>query len=200
MTTLPDEMVPERLVDETIPPKPPGAAQQVVTAIRNLILPTHRELIRRLKVPTPQKVTKTFTADASGNIGGGLGTTPLAEQIVYTCPVSVEAWIHRIMFTSPGNPPANPLKTGEIELIGTNSGEIIFFLPQNGVVAPVLVTEGRASAPHLNSGESMTIVGDTLPAGTNIRVDLQILLIGEGISPYEPEDAIGGGSLEDILS
>lgn len=181
-----DEMHPERLVDETLSPQGMSPIQEAFQAIKNLIMPTHEELIRTLRVPTPQKVTKTFTADASGNIGGGLSNP--VPAVVYVCPVSSEAWLHRFSISSPGNGPANPLKTGEIEFLGSQSGELIYFLPQNGVVAPVQFTEGRASAAHLNSGEQLYIVGDTLPVGTVIRVDLQILLTAPGTSVFTPND------------
>lgn len=185
-SVMKDEQHPQRLVDETLAPQGESMIQQMAQAIKNLILPVHGELIRQLRVPTPQKVTKTFTADASGNIGGGF-TNPV-PLIIYTCPVSSEAWLHRITFTTPANGPANPLKTGEIELLGSQSNEVILFLPQNGVVSPVQFTEGRASAAHLNAGESVWIVGDTLPAGTVIRVDLQFLIISEGVSAFTPND------------
>lgn len=178
-----DEMHPERLVDQSLSPQGQGPIQEAIQAIKNLIIPTQRELLEHLRIPTPQKVSTALTASAAGVIGGGLSSpNPVT---VYTCPLSVEAWLHRITFTSPGNPPANPLKTGQIELVN-NSGEIIFFLPQNGVVAPIQVTEGRASAAHLNSGETLGIIGDTLPANTVIRVDLQFLVIDQPVSAFIP--------------
>lgn len=182
--TMSDEFHPERLVDDSLSPKALSPVQEAIQAIKNFILPTHRELIEQLRIPTPQKVSNTFTVTAAGTIGGGL-TAP-APLTVYTCPVSVEAWLHRVTFSSPGNGPANPLKTGQIVLYGTQSGELLYFLPQNGIVAPVQFTEGRASAAHLNSGETIGIVGDTLPAGTNIRIDLQFQLISIGVSPFTP--------------
>lgn len=189
-SVMKDELHPEHLVDETLSPQGMGPIEAAVQAVKNLILPTHHELIRQLRIPTPQKVTKSFTADASGNIGGGLANpSPLT---LFFCPESVEAWVHRMAFTSAGHGPSSPLTTGEIELIGSQSGEIVFFLPVSGVIAPVILTEGRASAPHLNSGETLGIVGDTLPAGTQIRVDLQILLVAPGVSAFTPNDRTPG--------
>lgn len=173
------------LVDN-VPPVdgPQNWLQQAIQAITNLILPTQRELITFLRTPTPVKVSKTFTVDAGGTIGGGINATfPLT---LYTCPMSAEAYLHRISVTAPGYGPAAPLTAGEIVCTGSTSGEVIFFLPISGDIAPVQIVEGRLSAPHLNAGETAGILGDGLPAGITIRVDLQILLT-TGISEYTPK-------------
>lgn len=187
--SMTDEYHAERLVQDSLSPQRPGVVEQVVTAVKNLILPTHKELIQQLRIPTPLKITQTFTASAGGVIGGGLANpVPLT---IWTCPVSTEAWIHRATFTSPGHGPAAPLTTGQVVLLGGQSGlgETVWFLPQNGNVAPVQFTEGRASAPHLNSGETLGIVADTLPANTVLRIDLQILLTTQGLSGFTPRVA-----------
>lgn len=173
------------LVDN-IPPMdgPKNILQEAIQAITNLILPTNRELITLLRTPTPIKVTRSFTTSASGVIGGGLNAPD--PQLIYTCPMSAEAWLHRISITAPGYGPAAPLKTGQIMCLGSTSGEVIFFLPQAGTVAPVQIVEGRASAPHLNSGETCGIVGDGLPNNISIRIDLQLTLL-TGLSEFTPK-------------
>ena len=187
--TQSDEFNPERLVDETISPHGMNMFQEAIQAVKNLILPTHKELLQHLRQPTPQKISRTFTTDATGTLGGGL-TNPLPALQLYQAPVSAEAWINRITLTAPGFGPANPLKTGEIVVYGS-LGETLVFFPQNGVIAPVQIVEGKHSAPHLNSGESALVVGDSLPANTVIRFDLQLILITDGISGFTPKSGMG---------
>lgn len=190
--SMPTEFHPERLVDDSLPPKPPTMIQEAVQALKNLLLPTHKELIRHLRQPTPQKVSKTFTTDATGTLGGGIAN-PLPNLQLYECPVSSEAWVNRITLTAPTFGPSNPLKTGEIIVFGS-LGEVLVFYPQNGVIAPVQIVEGKHSAPHLNPGESMMVVGDGLPANQAIRFDLQLILITDGISGFTPNGK--GGDFE----
>lgn len=157
--------------------------QEVIQAITNLIVPTNRELITFLRTPTPIKVSQSFNVSAGGIIGGGLSApSPVS---LYSCPLSAEAWLHRIAITAPTYGPSNPLKTGQIVCLGSTSGETIFFLPIAGSIAPIQIVEGRLSAPHLNSGETIGLVGDGLPASISIRVDMQIILM-TGISEYTP--------------
>lgn len=181
-----DTFHPERLVDETIPHSPGAMSpiQQAVQAIKNLILPTQKELIRQIRTSTPIKVTKLIQADANGNVAGGL-TTPNQEPLqIYTCPLSVEGWLHRISISAPGFSPANPLKAGEMVCVGSNSFEVVFFLPLNSIVAPVQIVEGRYSAPHLNAGETIGFFGDGFAANQQFRVDMQIILV-TGMSEYD---------------
>jgi hypothetical protein len=156
---------------------------QVMTAITNLILPVQKELITVLRTPTPIKVAQVFTADLNGCIGGGLDTpNPVA---IYTAPLSTEAWIHRIAITCPDHGPASPLTTGQALCMGSTAGEIIFFLPNHGDIAPLQIVEGHMSAPHLNPGETAGLVADQLPAGTHLRIDMQIVLTA-GMSDFTP--------------
>lgn len=172
------------LVDNVPPVDGPMSwVQEAIQAIRNLILPAQHELITYLRVPTPQKVSKSFIVDGNGNIGRGL-TTPDPVPL-YTCPLSSEAWLHRISISATGYGPASPLKTGEIVCLGSTSGETLFFLPLVGVVAPIQIVEGRLSAPHLNSGETAGLVGDQLPPNISLKVDLQIILV-TGLSEFTP--------------
>lgn len=164
-------------------PQSPSVLQQVVQAVSNLILPTQRELITRLRTPTPLKVSKTFVTDVNGCIGHGLDT-PDPEEL-YRCPMSAEAWLHRISITVPDYGPARPLESGELICVGSTAGEIIFFLPYHGDIAPVQIVEGHLSAPHLNNGEVAAIVGDQMPPNVRIRIDLQIIL-NTGLSEYTP--------------
>lgn len=157
--------------------------KEVFRAISNLILPVNRELITMLRTPTPIKVSKQFIVDANGCIGHGLDT-PDPEEL-YRCPASAEAWLHRISITVPNYGPAQPLTAGEIVCTGSTAGEVIFFLPYQGDIAPIQIIEGRLSAPHLNPGEVAQIVGDQLTPGISIRIDLQIIL-DQGISEFTP--------------
>lgn len=162
---------------------PMNLLQEAIQAITNLILPTNKELITLLRTPTPVKITRSFAVDANGLIGGGLAAPD--PRFLYTCPISSEAWLHRITVTAPTYGPANPLKTGQIVCLGSTAGETIFFLPVGGSIAPVQIVEGRQSAPHLNPGETVGLVGDTLPASISLRVDLQIILV-QGITEFTP--------------
>lgn len=309
------------LVDDSLPPGPPGVVEQVFQAVSNLILPAKKELITQLRAPTPQKVSKLFAISAAGTLGGSVAF-PTLDQIVYTAPLSVEAWLHRITLTCPERGPANPILGGgqitntlnvnnpaaganfnatlsntqyatllqvqytlttsatvanrqagitanavifqspmtqpagiaatytfapglpvssgvaaagsvntypipsgliippgnlvnsnilniqagdqisaitiiyavqntagaEMLLIGSTSGEVIASLPETvttSMVVPNQFVEGRLSAPHLDRGESLCIVGDGLPANNHIRVDLQVVLM-TGASEYTP--------------
>lgn len=165
----------------------------VANNITGFLAGQQRELIRYLRVPTPQKVTFVVQADGTGTIGGGFANpTPI---FIYQCPVSQEAWIHRISVTSPSGTPKAPLTTGQLMAI-SGAGEPLFFLPTGGVVAPVTITEGRGSAAHLNPGSRMSIYGDSFPPNTALRFDLQILL-DIGVSNYAPFQA--GGEKAQVL-
>lgn len=163
--------------------KPLSLFKEVTQALTNLIMPTQHDLITLIRTPTPIKFSKTFQVGADGTIGGGIANPNWQE--LYRCPVSTEAWLHRISIWSPSYPPAAPLQTGQILCTGSTAGEIIFWLPQAGSVCPIQIVEGRLSAPHLNSGEVAQIVGDTLPAGITIRIDLQLIRT-TGISQDTP--------------
>jgi len=177
----------DNLVDDTKPAEPPGIIEQVTTAIRNLILPTHKELISTLRVPTPIKVTEIIQIGPGGNIGSDFNDL---SNIVYTCPLSAEAWLHRITITCPENGPGVPIIAPAVmQIMGTTFGEIIFQLPEisnTDILVPNQFIEGRQSAPHLDRGESLCVAGNGLPAGAHIRFDLQINLV-QGFSEYTPK-------------
>lgn len=167
----------------------PSLLHQVWDALTGQLHQNQEELVTLLRTPTPVKHTKIVAIDPSGCIGGGLDSPDPVE--LYRCPMSAEAWINRITVTSPEHHPATPLTTGEALLTGSTAGEIILFLPISGAVAPVQAPEGRLSAPHLNRGEVVTIVGDQLPAGHHLRFDFQILLV-TGISEFTPKNYAPG--------
>lgn len=177
------------LVDDSVPPSPPGMIQQAIQAISNLILPTHRELITQLRAPTPQKISKIFLISAAGTIGGS-SSLPDFSQIIYTAPMSSEAWLHRITITSPEHGPATPIVSpAQLVLVGSTAGEIILSLPEIATtyqVAPTQFIEGRLSAPHLDRGESLVVAGDGLPASAHLRFDLQLVLV-TGASEFTPK-------------
>jgi len=157
--------------------------RDAVNGISNLLTKNHEELVNHFRIPTPQKATFNVVADNLGVIGGGL-TSPNPVTI-YQCPMGSEAWIHRAAITSPQGQPKSPLTTGQLMCI-SGSGELMFFLPVSGQVAPVVVlSEGRASAPHLNAGSRLAVYGDSFPANCSLRFDLQIILT-TGISQYTP--------------
>jgi hypothetical protein len=185
-TSLKDEV--GNLVDDSLPPNPPSPIQQAIQAIKNLILPTQHELITLMRTPTPMKVSKLLTISATGNLGGSVGF-PTMDQIIYTAPVSAEAWLHRITITSPEHGPASPIiAPAELVLIGSTAGEVILSLPEIAStyqVAPTQFIEGRFSAPHLDRGESLCVAGDGLPANAHLRFDLQIIIV-TGASEFTP--------------
>lgn len=149
----------------------------------------YQDMIVQLRTPTPLKVSTVVPIDGSGQIGGGIqasGNYGQNPATIYAAPLSAEAWIHRISISCPGHNPSSPLTTGEAICYGSNSGEMIFFLPMAGDVAPVQAVEGHLSAPHLSPGEKMLIVGDSLPVGSNLRFDLQIIL-STGLTQFTPK-------------
>lgn len=156
--------------------------------IGNIFVRNTRELITVLRQPTPLNITTAVTANAAGVIGGGL-TTP-DPVTLFQCPMSHEAWINRIAISSPSAKPNAPLVTGQAMCIGSTAGEMIFFLPIAGTVAPILITEGRLSAAQLNEGERMLFSADTLPANTTLKIDLQIVLV-TGVSVDTPASRDG---------
>lgn len=163
--------------------------KEAVNAIGNLIFGTNKQLetvITMLKSPTPIKVTQNFLVDPSGCIGGGLSSPD--PKVLYACPMSAEAWIHRISITVPDYGPSEPLTQGQLMCTGSTAGEVLFFLPYHGDVAPIQIVEGISSAPHLNNGERALIVGDQLPVGIHLRIDLQITIV-IGVSTYTPREA-----------
>lgn len=151
-----------------------------------------RELIAILKVPTPIKITTNILTDSTGHIGSGVADFTNAVTL-WECSMAHEAWIHRIVITSPANPPSSPLSTGQILLIGS-TGHILAWSPQpgleNNVIPIILEQEGRFSAIHLTPGERIQAVGDGLPTNIQIRFDLQINLVS-GVSADTPIPFIG---------
>lgn len=151
-------------------------------SIKQLLHLQRRDIVTVLRQPTPIKITRTATADASGNIGGGIAAgTPV---MLYQISEAHEAWINRVTVSSPGHGPSSPLTAGEA-WVQTNTGFPIFFLPIGGSVAPVIISEGRLSAPHMSPGEQIMISGDGLGAGTVLKFDFQIVLV-TGVSADTP--------------
>lgn len=177
-----------RLVDDSLPPNYTGlnAVQEAIIAIKNLIVPSNKELVTWMRANTPVKITRVFTVPAGGVLGGGL-LNPDLSQIIFTCPESSEAWINRITITSPQHAPGTPLTTGSLALIGTTFNEVIYVSPEPPAVAciPQQWIEGGNGAPHLDRGESITISGTALTPGDNIRIDMQIQLV-QGVSEFTP--------------
>ena len=150
------------------------------------------DLITILQTPTPIKITRTFTSDGNGQIGGGLvGGISAFPLDIFAAPTSHEVWVNRFSITSPGYSPRAALQQGELMITGSHSSEPIFWTPFL-TAAPLLVLpvqfsgQGRLSAPHLNAGEKMQVVGDNLPAGTIVRFDMQMVLV-TGVSPDAPK-------------
>lgn len=164
----------------------PSIWAQAVNALGALFQRQHGELVTIMRQPTPVKITSFQQASASGVIGGGLALPqPVA---LYQCPMSQEGWINRISVTAAGWTPGNPLLSGQgqVWITGSTAGEPLFWLPLGGVVAPVQITEGRLSAIHLNPGETVNMVADSLPANQQLRFDFQIVLV-QGVSEYTPK-------------
>jgi len=164
------------------------AAQGIFNGLKG-IFTGQQSLISILRQPTPIKVTYSVTADGSGTIGGGLLTPN--PVVLWQCPESHEAWINRVAVRSPGHGPSAPLQTGQVYVTGSTSGELLFFLPIGGSIAPIQVTEGRLSAAHLNPGERIEIAADGLGATTSLRFDFQIILV-TGISSDTPRPNLSG--------
>lgn len=163
--------------------------KEAVNALGGLFVRHHKDLITVLRQPTPIKITRSVTSDAGGLIGGGWSLLTGANSRpvpLWECPMSHEAWINRIVIEAAGYMPANPYTTGNIKLM-SSSGVPIQYFPIGGVIAPVVVTEGRLSAPHLNSGEYLAIQGESLLVGVQFTINMQIVLV-TGVSSDAPKD------------
>lgn len=158
--------------------------KDAVNYLGGMLYKNNKDLLNFLRVPTPVKVTYNLVADANGNIGGGFANPN--PVLIYQCPMSHEGWVHRLAVTSPSGQPKSPLTTGQLILI-SGAGDPLMFFPVGGAIAPVLVTEGRGSAFHLNSGSFIRAYGDTFAAGTALRIDMQIILV-QGMSEYTPRE------------
>ena len=151
--------------------------QTTLDAVSKLFIQHTDRVIAAIRQPTPIKISRVVTADASGNIGGGFSALTNSRPVpLWECPMAYEAWINRIVVDVPGFVPANPYNTGNVKLL-SSTGNAIQYLPISGVIAPVVITEGRLSAPHLNSGEYLSILGEGLTVGTMLKFDMQIILV-----------------------
>lgn len=177
----------EIIQDGRKPDEPEGPIIKALEAIRNDFFESNKEVITILRQQTPVKVSHVFVVDDHGCIGAGLDTPD--PHTLYECPMSAEATIHRLTVWCAEYSPSNPLNSGQILCTGSTAGEIIFYLPMEPdqtQIAPMQpILEGSQSAPHLNGGERMLLVGDQLPPKAHIRIDLQLLL-NMGASQYTP--------------
>lgn len=163
--------------------------REAVNGIGGLLTGQHKDAMTILRQPTPIKITRAVTSDASGLIGGGWSLLTGANSRpvpLWECPMAMEAWINRIVIDAAGYMPANPYTTGNIRLI-SSSGVPIQYFPIAGTIAPVIVTEGRLSAPHLTSGEYLAIQGESLLVGIQFTINLQIVLV-TGVTTDTPRD------------
>jgi len=159
------------------------------SGIARIIKQSNQDLVTILRQPTPIKITSFLQADGSGVIGGGF-TNPQNAVTLWQCPMSMEGWVNRISVTIPGRGPGNPLAQGQGQAFATGSmGELIFMLPIAGTIAPIQITEGRISAAHVNSGERIIFFGDSFPANTIFRIDLQIVQVS-GVSTNTPQEGL----------
>lgn len=157
--------------------------KDILNNISGVLFNNNRELITIMRTPTPIKIVKVLEVDPSGCIGGGQDSPNPVD--LYRCPPSTEAWIHRLVVTSPEYTPEAPLQIGGLRCTGTTAGEPIFSLPHRGDLTDVYVLEGRLSAPHLNPGEVVQVVGQSMPPGIHLRFDLQVTLVS-GLSEFTP--------------
>lgn len=158
----------------------------ILSDINDALTKTLYDFITVLREPTPLKITHVVRTDENGCIGGGLDSPD--PHTLWECPMSQEAWVHRIHIMSPQYPPADPCMTGQMVCYGSTAHETIFFLPewQNHQICPAeRIQEGSKASPHLNSGEKMWLVGDQLPPHCTFIFQFQIVLVA-GISGYTP--------------
>jgi len=114
------------------------------------------------------------STDGAGNLGGG----PLGAGIpVYRVPTGRRVDVQRISLDSPAYTGSTPLATGWIKAstdVGGN-GLIYIWPGQGSTVLPSLYTDGD-SAPRLNGGQRLMLVGAGLPNNLEIIVFLQVRL------------------------
>lgn len=166
-----------------MPEQPDQTVLDVIKDALTIFNVVRQDVITRLRAPTPIKIVQNLVTDEHGCLGMGLDT-PNPETI-WECPMSHEAWLHRITVTSAQHPPINPQTGGEAYLLGS-MGEIVSWLPHGGVFCPVQLLEGHRSSPHLAPGEQLQVVADQLPTGMHVRFDLQIVL-ETGVSEFTPK-------------
>jgi hypothetical protein len=141
------------------------------------------------------KIVHSLYVQGDGCIGSGVDDMSYPETI-WECPMSHEAWLHRIIIWSPQFTASNPLTTGQIVFLGS-TGTIIAWSPlgvtsiAGDLVIPFQVSiEGAMSAPHLSPGEKFQVVGDQLPSGIQVHFYLQLNLVA-GMSPDTPVPYVG---------
>lgn len=112
--------------------------------------------------------------DAGGLLGGGQNGPGLP---VYRVPTGRRVDIQRLSLDSPAYTPATQLTAGWIRATAdAGGGGLIYLWPGSGtVVLPSLYTDGD-SAPRLNGGQRLMLVGAGLPANLEIVTFLQVRL------------------------
>jgi hypothetical protein len=115
-----------------------------------------------------------LTVDGAGNLGGGANG---AGVPVYRVATGRRCDIQRFSMTAPGYTPGSQLTSGWIiASADTGNGPPIYIWPGSGsVVLPSLYTDGD-SAPRLNGGQRLMLVGAGLPANLEIVTFLQVRL------------------------
>ena len=163
--------------------------KDAVNALGSIFTKSNKDVLTTLRQPTPIKITRVVTSDAGGFIGDGFSTLRNPRPVpLWECPMAHEAWINRIVIEALTYMPANPLTTGNLKLL-SSTGNTIQFLPVGGVIAPIVITEGRLSAPHLNNGEWLTVLGEGIPVSVSLKFDMQIVLVS-GVSSDTPRQPI----------
>lgn len=117
------------------------------------------------------------TSDAGGLVGGGAAGNGVT---LFRAPDNCAARISRLSVKSPSATPSSPITTGWMELYRdapNNYSGLAIFLPISGVVAPVVVVEGRTDALLLRNGQPLVVIGSGLPVSTQFAFGFQIELI-----------------------
>ena len=123
--------------------------------------------------------------DPSGCIGGGQDTPTPVD--LYRCPPSTEAWLHRIVVTSPEvySRLQTTLQIGRTAMHGDNRWRTYILLAAQRRSNRRLRPRGKAIRTALKPRGGCTGCGPKHAAGIHLRFDLQVILVS-GLSEFTP--------------
>ena len=93
------------------------------------------------------------------------------EAVLYECPLGSNVEMHRLAISGNGYTASNPLQTGDV-MFWLNGNSLVNFLPQNGVVAPVVFFEGTG-AIVIHGGEALTVSYENLTDNLSVFIQFR---------------------------
>lgn len=113
-------------------------------------------------------------ARASVNTGADGTFGPLG---LYSVPAGYEAYLHRVVVTSPAYPASAPLTVGDVTIVhNADQSDVDVFFPINGYVAPVIYTDNGTAATRYRGNETIDAYGTGLPDNIQLLFVVQLRL------------------------